>query len=150
MSRCRIVVPEVVRIPLSDGDWIEVKKRLNAGEQRAMFASMYLAGGDGQVRVNPVTYAVAQMTAYLVDWSMVGLDGKIIPIAGKAAETVAAAINLLDGETNAEIQRAIAAHEEAMTEARAQEKKDRDGATNGSAISPSPSAPAGPSTMSVN
>jgi hypothetical protein len=150
MGRCRVVQPDAVRLPLSDGDWIEVKKRLNSGEQRAMFARMYLAGIDGQLRVNPIQQGVAKVTAYLLDWSFVGPDGKVIPIADRSVEAVAAALDTFDPESFVEIRAAIDAHEEAMYQEREAEKNERDGVKNGSAISPSPSEQAGQSTMSVN
>src|SRR5690349_9037738 len=34
--RSRFVKPEVVRLQLSDGDWVEVKRRITAGEMRAI------------------------------------------------------------------------------------------------------------------
>jgi hypothetical protein len=150
MGRCRVVIPDAVRVPLSDGDWIEVKKRLNSGEQRAMFERMYISGIDGRLRVNPIQQGIAKATAYLLDWSICGLDGKVIGIADKSIATVTAALDSLEPDTTAEIVTAINAHEEAMDAQREQEKNVRAGEKNGSVISPLPSEPAGLSSTSVN
>ena len=40
----RVVRPEVDVLPLSQGDTITVRRRLNNGERRAMFARMYEKG----------------------------------------------------------------------------------------------------------
>ena len=50
MARSRFVRPDVTVLHISEGDTLTVKRRLNAGEHRAMFARMYLAGVDGQLR----------------------------------------------------------------------------------------------------
>lgn len=146
----RVVRPETLTLQISGGDWLLVKKRLNAGEQRAMFARMYLAGIDGLLRANPLQHGLAQITAYLLDWSLTGPDDAQIVIRDKPIEVVAAALDALDPESFGEIRLAVEAHEEAMSKAREQEKNGRDGVKESSAISPSPSAVAGLSTASVN
>lgn len=150
MARCRVVSPDMVRLSLSEGDWIEVKRRLNAGEQRAMFARMYLAGVDGLLRVNPLQQGIAKITAYLLDWSLVGPDGKVIVIADRPVETLASALDSIDPESFAEIRRAIDAHEEAMEAEREAAKNSLGGAKESSAISPSLSGVAGDLSGSVN
>ena len=45
MGRNRIVSPETIRLPLSDGDFLTVKKELNAGEYHRS-----ADGGDGRRR----------------------------------------------------------------------------------------------------
>ena len=66
MGRCRMVTPESVRLPLSDGDFITVKKELNAGE-----------GLDLEAEPAPRTLPV--ILAYLVGWSFVGAGNEPIP-----------------------------------------------------------------------
>lgn len=146
----RVVTPDFVRLPLSDGDWIEVKRRLNAGEQRAMFARMYEAGVDGNLRLNTLQQGIAKVTAYLLDWSLVGLDGKVIPVADASIETITAALDSIDIDSFREIRKAIEAHEEAQAAVRAQEKNDRDGEKARSAISTSHSGVAGALSGSAN
>lgn len=137
----RIVRPETTTLQISAGDWLLVKKRLNAGEQRAMFARMYLAGVDGLLRVNPLQRGLAQITAYLLDWSLTAPDGAQIVIRDKPIEVVVAALDALDLESFAEIRLAVEAHEEAMTTAREQEKNGPDGEKASRATSLSPSVP---------
>src|SRR5688572_26873246 len=80
MGRCRVVAPETVRLPISDGDWVEVKKTLNYGESRKFKGDLYTIGPDGRAVPNMQNLGHADVMAYLVDWSMVGLDGKPIAI----------------------------------------------------------------------
>ena len=146
----RIVRPETTTLHISAGDWVLVKKRLNAGEQRAMFARMYLAGVDGLLHVNPLQGGLARITAYLLDWSLTAPDGSQIVIRDEPIDAVARALDALDTESFGEIRLAIEAHEEAMAKAREQEKNGQGGETASPAISPSPSAVAGASSGSVN
>jgi hypothetical protein len=138
----RIVRPETTSLSISAGDWLLVKKRLNAGEQRAMFARMYLAGVDGLLRANPLQRGLAQITAYLLDWSLTAPDGSQIVIRDQPIEVVAAALDALDPESFGEIRLAVEAHEEAMAKAREQEKNGPDGEKASRATSLSPSGPA--------
>ena len=146
----RIVRPETVKIDISNGDWLLVKKRLNAGEQRAMFARMYQAGADGVLHANPFEVGVAQILAYLLDWSMTGLDGKQIAIMGQPASVVLGALDSFDGDTFAEIRKAIDEHIDAVTIERSLEKNALAGESRSVATSPSLSAADGQSMSSVN
>lgn len=68
MPRCRVVTPEVVRIPLSDSDdWIEVKRELNAGEYADLLTALI------------ARQSFATILTYVVGWSLIGLDGKPLP-----------------------------------------------------------------------
>lgn len=146
----RVVRPETVKLDISQGDWLLVKKRLNAGEQRAMFARMYVAGVDGRLQSNPLGISVAKILAYLLDWSLTDPQGKQIRIAGQSVTVVQEALDSLDPDSFGEIRRAVDAHEEAMAVEREQEKNDRAGESTSAAISPLPSAAAGALTGSVN
>lgn len=116
MSRCRFVQPEVVRLPLSDGDWIDVKKELNAGEQRRVFSRLVKEMHFGEkAEVNPEQVGFSKVVEFLVGWSFTDADGKSVPVSE-------AAISNLDGDTYAEIVKAIDAHEEQLDAARAAEK----------------------------
>lgn len=130
----RVVRPETTTVQISGGDWLLVKKRLNAGEQRAMFNRMYLAGVDGMLRRNPLASGVAQVTAYLLDWSLTAPDGSQLAISGKPIEAVVAALDAIDPDSFAEIRTAIEAHEEAMAAEREQEKNGLGGERNAPAI----------------
>jgi hypothetical protein len=115
-KRSRFVKPETVRLELSDGDWIEVKKHLTAGEARkvaAEFIGRYLP--DGSRVPNMDLLGFQGVLAYLVDWSFED-DGKRQPIT----------IDTIKGLTPddfKEIDEAIDKHIEAMTREIAEAKK---------------------------
>lgn len=105
MSRCRFVVPETVRIAISDGDWIEVKRELNAGERRAIFARMSKSMHFGEKpEVEPGQVGKAKLIEYLVAWSF--RDRQDRPV-----EVTAEAIDALESDTYAELVAAIDQHE---------------------------------------
>ena len=66
--RCRIVRPGTVRLPLSGGDWVEVRRELNAGE----YFDLLLAMSEKK--------PFAKILAYLLNWSLVGLDDAVLPV----------------------------------------------------------------------
>ena len=118
----RFVRPDVVTIKISQGDTLTVKRRLTSGERRASFARMYLAGADGRLKVNPLATGMALITAYLVDWSLVDDDGKLVVIRDQPVEAVTAALDALDQESFTEIKEAIEAHERDMNVEREAER----------------------------
>jgi hypothetical protein len=71
---------------------------------------------------------IAQAVVYLLDWSITDADDRPIGIRDQAYEFVAAALRAQTPESLREILDAIQAHDAAMTEARAQEKKPQAGA----------------------
>lgn len=144
------VRPETVTLPLSEGQWILVKKRLNAGEQRATFARMYLAGVDGTLKVNPLQTGLAQITAYLLDWSLTDDEGKPVVIRDTSVESLTAILNNLAPARFKEINTAIDQHVEAMETDRTAEKNAQAGETSAPKISPSPSDVTGALSGSVN
>lgn len=140
------VSPDTTKIDLPDDDWILVKTRLNTGEQQQMLRRIYVAGTDGRRHMDSLEVGIAQVAAYLLDWSVADL-----PIRGKGADDVTAALFALDPEDFATIRKAVQAHEEKWQAARDEaKKKTLSGASESSATSPSPSTLAGPSTASVN
>jgi len=99
MSRNRFVSPEVVRLELSDGDWIEVKKRLGIAAQKRIESAMIrgVQGSDIQRGANPrdvelrldTTAAyIAKLKAYLLDWSFKGADDKPVRVSDSAIENL--------------------------------------------------------------
>jgi len=105
MPRLRFVTPEVVRLPLSEGDWIEVKKRLTVGEARQATSSFIgTFTRDGARTVNMETLGMGNVLAYLVRWSF--RDSNDLPTTVSLD-----AIKLLDLDTYREIEEAIEAHE---------------------------------------
>jgi hypothetical protein len=144
----RFVRPETAKLPLSNGDWLIVRKRLSHGEQRAAFARMYLAQVDGTLRVNPLSVGMETVTAYLLDWSLQDDDGQPVPIRGVSVDELTAKLDALSSEDFAEIRSVIEQHELAMATERADAKKKAAGATGSDPTSPSPSGPASPSPTS--
>lgn len=132
----RFIRPDTDTLTISQGDTLVVKRRLNAGERRQMFAEMYRESLDGRLRFNPVTTGISRVLAYLVDWSLKD-EGKPVVIRDQPTSVVAAALDGLDPDSFTEILAAIEAHEDRMTTAREQEKNGQDGATESSATSPS-------------
>ena len=140
---CRVVVPDVATLPLSDGDSLTVKQRLSSGEERRMIRRGVSYTPDGVRQFDPVEGGVSKILAYLLDWTVRGPDGRVVPIRDEPPAVVEAALDLLDPDSYTEILRAIEAHERRMNEARAEEKKLRTGAPTSSATSPSPAVAVG-------
>jgi hypothetical protein len=128
-TRSRFVRPELTVLTLADGATLTVKKRLTHGEQTESFARMYLAGLDGELRVNPLRAGMAMVTAYLVDWTVTD-DNGVVSIRDKSSDEIEAVLNALDPDDFAEIKRAIEAHERAMTAERAAGKQNDGGLTS--------------------
>ncbi len=118
-GRCRFVQPDVVRLALSDGDWIDVKKELNAGESRKVFTRLVKAMHfNEKAEVDPDQVGLSKVVEFLVGWSLVDAQGKPVPVSE-------AAINNLDAATYAEVVKAIDAHEAAGEAAREEAKNEK-------------------------
>lgn len=129
--RVRFVTPEVVRLPLSDGDWIEVKKRLSVGEERQAFQQIVgEIKSDGWRRPNLEMVGIAEMIAYLVDWSF--RDARDKPV-----RVTIDAIRQLDLATFRELEAALTAHVTAMDAAEADAKNGQSGEPGSATTSPS-------------
>jgi hypothetical protein len=102
MGRNRIVSPGTVRLPLSDGDFLTVKKELNAGEYLDLLTTS-AAGGF-----------FAKQLAYLVGWTLVGHnDAPIAFHLGLSLDERRDILRSLDTATITEIIAAIKQHEAA-------------------------------------
>jgi hypothetical protein len=118
----RFLKPEIVRINLTGGDWITIKRQLTAGEQRRVFARTTKAVKAGQpIEIDLEKAGISQMIEYLVDWSFTDEGGRPVAIKDMPAEYVADVLNSLDGDSFNEITEAISAHEKSVDE----EKKTR-------------------------
>ena len=127
MSRNRVVAPEVVRLPLSDGDLLEVKRTLNAGEYRALIYSQFKESADGEkVVLDHSKVGMAKLLAYIVGWTFVGFNGQPLPYRPDEPEDIRrATIDGLDQETYRELIAAVTAHEEREEAALEAQKKTR-------------------------
>lgn len=129
MSRVRFVTPEVVRLPLSDGDWIDVKKELNAGETRAIFTDLvkdFEAGKPATLDAKQV--GLTKVLQYLVGWSFVDSQGRGVPIS-------LAALQNLFADDQTEVIDAVEAHDQAIEKLREERKNARASTTVSAPIS---------------
>jgi hypothetical protein len=109
-----VVAPEVVRLPLSDGDYLDVNKELNAGQYLELLTAL--------VDRKPFAKAIA----YLVSWSLVGLNGQPLPYdLDMPEEDRRATIGALDKNTVREITAALDKHEAAEQAAVDTKKKTK-------------------------
>jgi hypothetical protein len=134
-------------LPISQGDFIDVKERLNTGEYHELMARMSPVMTPGE-RSQLDTRAVmtSKVLEYLIGWSFVD-DGTPVPYSPEMREVDRLAIiNSLDDESFNEIRDAIEAHEEAQDKARAAAKNGQGGESESSAISSSPNILAGATT----
>jgi hypothetical protein len=105
-----------------DGDYIDVKKSLNAGEQRRIFSRMMNEITPGEkFTLKPDEVGKTKIIEYLVGWSFVDTEGKPVPVSE-------AAIDNLDTETYADMTAAIDWHESALVTQREDERKYHNGA----------------------
>jgi len=133
MKRNRFVAPRSVRIPLSEGDWIEIKERLSIGDARAATASFIGSyTKDGSRTPNLETLGMGEVLAYLLDWSFRDENDKPVKVSLEA-------VKALDMDTYAEVEAAISGHSAALNAADAErEKKIPNGETSSSGTSSSP------------
>ena len=131
---------EEVRLDISEGDWLLVRKHLTAGEEREAHARVIKAGSFRQgekPELDLEQLGIAQAVSYLLDWSITDADDKPIRIRDQSYAFVSAALKNQTPESLREILEAIQAHDAAMLDARDQEKKLPAGASGSSPISTS-------------
>ena len=126
------VDPNVDRITLSGVNrWIDVKRELNAGEQRRLFTTLIkdLTAGE-KPTLDPEQLGITKIMAYLIGWSFTDKSGKSIPVSR-------AAVDNLKTATYQDIVKAIDDHE-AKADADVAARKNGQGiGSESSRISPS-------------
>lgn len=97
----------IVRLPLSGGDWIDVKHQLTAGDEVDLSIGSLTRDPEhpGEYQPDLKKRHVARTLAYAVGWSLADLEGQPIPLT----ET---ALYDLDVATLNEVRAAVAAHHE--------------------------------------
>jgi hypothetical protein len=146
----RFVRPDTTVLPLSNGDTITVKTRLNWGQQHDAHGRMYTLGSDGVLHVNPSEIGFAMVVAYLVDWTLADDDGHVVPIRGIPVADLETILRTLDPESFGEIADAINEHETRTRATRDQEKKPLGGMNGVETTWPLPSGADGASSGSVS
>lgn len=137
MGRCRFVQPGIVRLSLTEDEWVDVKRELNAGEQRRVMAGYVREMRAGETAtIDPERVGKTRLLEYIVGWSFQGFTGKPEPFDESALDG-------LDMDTYNEIATAIDAHEAQIAAARELRKKNPAGATTSPATFESPSGVAG-------
>jgi len=144
--------PDETLIPLSDGDWILVKKWLTAGDANKVYARMVKGMRAGETKpdgtsAHIIDYDIEQMgglsqaVAYLLDWSAKAPDGQPLPLRDARGELSTRLIEegllVLPPEAFKEITDAISEHVRKM-DAEREARKNAPGSESASpAISPS-------------
>lgn len=110
MARDRVAKLETKRIEISDGDWIQVKTRLNAGDQRkhdALGIVPIFIDGALHDRIDWSMYEFERADLWITDWSLTtkSSDDKVVPIP-KTIDGLRA----LDDETFNEINAVLYQH----------------------------------------
>ena len=146
----RFVRPDTTTLKISHGDTLTVKRRLNAGEQREVFAKMSRELDDGSLRSKPLEVGITLVIAYLVDWSLTDDDGTHVEIRGKSAVELRAVLDELEPDAFEEIRLAINAHVDAQATIRDAEKNGTGGGSESPATSPSLVAVTGATSGSPN
>jgi hypothetical protein len=95
------VQPKVDRLPLPDGQWVDVKRELSRGDEDGVFEASSRPMDDGRFVANPGAYRRARVLAYLHAWSF-------------DVEVTAAAVANLTPEAFEAIRTALDAHEAAV------------------------------------
>lgn len=136
----RFVRPETEKLEISGGDWLIVKRRLTAGEQRHAFARIVKRMSLGEkTEIDPEATGLNKIVAYLLDWSLRDDRDAVVIIRDQPAPVVEAAILALDPDSFREIHDAIVAHEDRQSALLEAEKKRTDGERRLSVISGSAS-----------
>src|SRR6185436_17397280 len=88
--------PESDRLPLSNGDWIIVKRRLNTGEQRAYLKRCSTLNDEGVRRIDPIDHGMSRVVAYLIEWSLVDSSQQPVSLQGLDPDGLMAILDNLD------------------------------------------------------
>jgi hypothetical protein len=120
MAKNRFPVPAVERLTLSENDWIEVKRQLTVGEEKdvSLLAMREISQDDGTVkfRGDYQLMPFAKAVIYLVGWSFHNAKGPV-KLEDDQKKRLAQ-LRALDSESWEEIQNAIDAHEEKISDAK--------------------------------
>jgi hypothetical protein len=137
------VVPTVDRIPLEGGEWIDVKRELNVGDARRLFARKIKSMEPGKaVEFNAEEMGRASVLAYVVEWSWSRL--------GAAYRFSEDALDNMTQRRFIEIRKAVEAHEARVEAELSDRKNEPTGESGPKPISVSPDTSIGVTSGSVN
>ena len=127
MGRERGVKPDRVRLPLPDGDYVDVKRELNAGEYRKLLYSQFkdTTPDDDRMQVDPAKVGIVKLLAYILGWSFVSVvDHQPIPYDPQDPEELRRAVlDDLDIDTYRQLIAAVTEHERQQDAATEAQKK---------------------------
>lgn len=115
MGRNRFVSGDIERLPISDGDWIEIKKDLNNGDS----LKVENAGRGTPVRLpdgliyTPIDWSmhdIERAAVFLTDWSLHGTDDKPVALKDQNGVVQIEQLKAIDPATFKEINDAILAY----------------------------------------
>ena len=143
--------PDVKRLTISEGDFLDVKARLNHGEYDDHLARISPFQTPGEpVRMDTKQIRTSKVLAYLVGWSLTD-DGKPLPYSPDMPENARVSVlNSLDRDLFREIYAAIDAHEDASDAEAAARKNGQGQGSVSLATLPSLDVAASPMGMSEN
>ena len=118
MGRIAVLRPETTKVALKEGDWVEFKNYLTAGERQLLSGAGLEAirQGDGptkqrSIELNFQRLGLGRLEIYVVAWSFLNFDSKPLAVS---PESIAA----LTEETFQELDEALDAHIKLMEAAK--------------------------------
>lgn len=104
MGKNRFVRPETVRLELSDGDWIDIRKELTYGDILDLQEASTVLDDNGELHFNGSEFSINRILAWVVAWSFEDENGPV--------ELTRDAIKALSAEAAGEINRALNEYQE--------------------------------------
>lgn len=117
----RFVSPQTTALTLEDGAVLTVKQRLTYGERSDAYEAI---ARDSEGRAKPSSLAVEMVIAYLVDWTITGDDGAIVPFRGLPHADQVSTLRAMDADAFRELSDAVDAHVTRVQAARESAKKN--------------------------
>jgi hypothetical protein len=108
VPRQAFVEPATIKLELTEGDWIEVKRELTYGEQLKLQDESSRTGEDDKLHFAYSSFYVAHLAAWIVDWSFEDANGhvevtpdSIRALKGAIAGEINTALNKYEAEQDA-------------------------------------------------
>ena len=111
--------PETCKLDLPARNWVLVKKRLTAGEQRDMLSHMMKESGA----IDSVQVGVCKLVAYILDWSITDANDQPIVIFDQGDNALRDALNKMTTDGFSILMQAVDEHMAAVEREDEEEKK---------------------------